>query len=78
MIKHEKEQFCGSMNLGSKGQAVIPVKARKALKLEDGASLLVFTMGDTMVCTKLSNMKKLASHLAGKLSKIQSVINKSK
>jgi AbrB family looped-hinge helix DNA binding protein len=75
--KHE--DFFGTTTLGEKGQIVIPVEARQAMKLEKGDKLLVFGLhGEMLAFSKLSNLKKLAENLSGKLKVIHKAIGKSK
>lgn len=77
--KKNDEQFYGTTTLGAKGQIVIPSEAREAMELRKGDKLLVFGMGcDMLAFSKLSNMKQFASHLAGRLDAIRSIIKKSK
>ncbi len=72
-----QKEFYGATTVGAKGQVVIPAEARKAMGLKDGDKLLVFGMGCDMVAfTKLSNVEKFASHLAGNLQTIRSIIKK--
>ncbi|MES2014840.1 MAG: AbrB/MazE/SpoVT family DNA-binding domain-containing protein [Patescibacteria group bacterium] len=79
MIKpgNTQKEFYGATTVGAKGQIVIPAEARKAMGLKEGEKLLVFGMGCDMVAfTKLSNMEKFASHLAGNLKTIRSILKK--
>lgn len=79
MTKNKKsgEQFYGTATLGAKGQIVIPNEAREAMDLRKGDKLLVFGMGcDMLAFSKLSNVERFASHLAGRLDTIRSVIKK--
>ena len=70
-------QFYGSTTLGQKGQIVVPAEAREAMKLQKGDKLLVFGEGEEMLMlAKLSNLERLASHLAGHLDAIRDVIRK--
>lgn len=81
MAKNKKndEQFYGVTTLGEKGQAVIPVEARKSMGIKKGDKLLVFGMGcDMLAFSKLSKVEQFASHLAGRLEAIRGVIKKSK
>lgn len=75
-VSNQKE-FYGTTTVGAKGQVVIPVEARKAMGLEEGEKLLVFGMGCDMIAfTKLSNVEKVASHLAAKLESIRTILKK--
>jgi AbrB family looped-hinge helix DNA binding protein len=71
-------EFHGATVLGERGQAVIPVEARKAHGLKKGEKLLVFSMGDNIVFTKLSGLEKFESHLAQRLGAIRELIEKNK
>ncbi len=77
--KHShKEEFYGITTLGEKGQAVIPIEARKSMKIKKGEKLFVLGMGhDMIVFSKLSNLKKFASHLTNKLKTIHKIIGTS-
>lgn len=75
ICKHE--DFFGTTTLGEKGQIVIPVEARLAMKLEKGDKLLVFGLhGEMLALAKLSNLKKIAENLSGKLKIIHKAIKK--
>ncbi|MBI2035790.1 MAG: AbrB/MazE/SpoVT family DNA-binding domain-containing protein [Candidatus Liptonbacteria bacterium] len=77
--KQSGKNFYGTTNVGSKGQVVIPVAARKNMKLKKGDRLLVFGMHEDMVAMiKLSQVEKIASHLSEKLKMIDEVIRKNK
>ena len=77
MLKNNDKEFYGTTTVGEKGQVVIPADAREAMKVSKGEKLLVFGMGnDMVVLSKLSNFKKLASHLAKRLEAIRKVIKK--
>lgn len=80
MIHNEKmtNLFYGTTTLGEKGQAVIPVEARKKMKLEKGEKLLVFSFDDDLlVFSKVAKLEKFASHLARELEDIKNIISKS-
>lgn len=71
------ERFYGTTTIGEKGQMVIPVEAREAMKLNKGDKLLVFGMGQEMIAlTKLSQVEQFASHLSHKLESIREIIKK--
>lgn len=73
-----QKEFYGTTTVGTKGQVVIPVEARKAMGIKDGEKLLVFGMGcDIIAFTTLSNVEKFADHLAGNLKNIRKVLKKS-
>lgn len=70
--------FHGATVVGERGQAVIPAEARKAHGLNKGDKLLVFSMGENIVFTKLSGLEKFEEHLARRLSTIRELIEKNK
>jgi len=73
------EKFYGATTLGEKGQAVIPIEARKAMAIKKGDKLLVFGIGcDMLAFIKLSKIEKLASHLANQLKVIRKIIKVNK
>lgn len=64
--------FYGTTTLGEKGQAVIPVEARKVMKLKKGEKLLVFGMGqDFLAFAKLSQLEKFEEHLSERLKMVR-------
>ena len=70
--------FHGATVVGERGQAVIPAEARKAHALEKGEKLLVFSMGDNIVFTKLAGLEKFEEHLEKRLTAIRDLIDKNK
>lgn len=83
MIKRKNRQdkrcFYGSTNIGERGQVVVPVDARKNMKLGKGERLLVFGMGkDMLALVKLSRIEQIAWHLSKKLKMIDEVMRKAK
>jgi AbrB family looped-hinge helix DNA binding protein len=75
--KDHKKTFYGTTTIGEKGQVVIPVQAREAMKLKKGEKLLVFGFGREMLAlSKLVHIERFASHLAQRLSIIQKIIKK--
>lgn len=77
--KHEQQdRFYGAVTIGEKGQVVIPSEAREAMGLKKGDKLLVFGMGcDMLAFSKLSKVEQFASHLAGRLAAIRTIIDRS-
>jgi len=73
------KSFYGMTTLGEKGQIVVPAEARKAMKLEKGEKLLVFSMDkDILILAKTTGLEKFASHLAEKLKDVNDVIKNKK
>lgn len=73
-----EKEFYGTTTVGERGQVVIPALARKSLKLSQHDKLLVFGMGEMVVCMKLANLEKLASDMSSKLTEIKSLLKKNK
>ena len=71
-------EFHGATVVGERGQAVIPAEARKVHDLKKGDKLLVFSMGDSIVFTKLSGLEEFESRLARKLGAVRDVIEKNR
>ncbi|MFO0702813.1 MAG: AbrB/MazE/SpoVT family DNA-binding domain-containing protein [Candidatus Andersenbacteria bacterium] len=79
MHPHHRREFHGTTTMGEKGQVVIPVEAREAMQIKKGEKLLVFGMGeDMLVLSKVSNLEKVATHLAERLKGIQEIIKKTR
>lgn len=79
MAKKNKicDSFLGVTTLGEKGQVVVPAEARRALALEKGEKLLVFSFDErVLVMTKADSIGKLAMHLAEHLKDIKMIISK--
>jgi AbrB family looped-hinge helix DNA binding protein len=77
--KRGVKRFYGTTTVGEKGQIVMPIKARKDLRLGKGEQLLVFGMGEDMVAfVKLEQVQKIASHLSENLKMIDQVLKKTK
>jgi bifunctional DNA-binding transcriptional regulator/antitoxin component of YhaV-PrlF toxin-antitoxin module len=77
-MKHG-ERFYGTATIGERGQAVIPAEARKAMKLAKGQKLLVFGFGpDLLALAKLSDLERLASHMAERLESIRRIVGEAK
>lgn len=75
----KEKSFYGMTTLGEKGQVVVPAEVRKAMKLERGEKLLVFSFDDDLlVLSKTEGMERFASHLAEQLKDINAAINKKK
>jgi AbrB family looped-hinge helix DNA binding protein len=79
MKKDWNKAFYGTTTLGEKGQVVIPAQARQELHVAKGEKLLVFGMGkDMLVFSKLTNLERIASHLADRLEAIKALMKHSK
>lgn len=79
MIKGTKisRSFYGMTTLGEKGQAVIPVEARKKMKLEKGEKLLVLSFDDNiLVFSKIKGLENFADHLTEELKNVKDIIKK--
>jgi AbrB family looped-hinge helix DNA binding protein len=60
----------GSVTVGTKGQIVIPVEARKKLGIEEGDKLMVITKGDMAVgLVKVDDMQRMLEHLNQEIQK---------
>lgn len=78
-MKHCQKVFYGSTTLGEKGQVVIPMEARKAMRLKKGEKLLVFGKGlDMLALAKIGGMQKFAEALSHRLESIQKIIKKAR
>ncbi|OHB24085.1 MAG: hypothetical protein A3F96_02385 [Parcubacteria group bacterium RIFCSPLOWO2_12_FULL_40_10] len=77
--KHKGKKFYGTTTLGERGQVVIPLEARKAMKIDKSEKLLVFGIGrDILIFSKASNLRKMVSHLSAKLKIVKDIIKKSR
>ena len=75
----KSKSFYGMTTLGEKGQVVVPAEARKAMSLEKGEKLLVFSFDeDVLVLSKTEGMEKFAAHLSEQLKDINAAIGKNK
>jgi len=76
---NKKHKFYGTTTLGEKGQVVIPIDARKNMRIDKNDRLLVFGMGeDIVVLSKLSNLEKMAARLEKRLAGIKGIIKENK
>jgi AbrB family looped-hinge helix DNA binding protein len=80
MTKDKCEKvFYGTTTIGEKGQVVIPMEARQAMKLEKGDKLLVFGVDQEMLTfSKISQLEQFASHLSNKLESVREILKKNK
>lgn len=77
-VHHKLQKFYGTTTLGEKGQVVIPMEARKAMKLKAGEKLLVFGKGNDMLAfAKVNSLEKFAVNLAKRLENIRRIIKHS-
>ncbi len=68
-------KFYGSTTLGERGQIVIPVEAREALKLEKGEKLLVLGMNEeALVLQKVSALKQISDMLEKRSKEIKDIM----
>lgn len=75
-MNFKDRKFYGTTTLGKKGQTVVPMEARRALKLKEGDKLLVFSFGNMLAFAKPAGMEKLAIKLAKRLEAINKIIAK--
>lgn len=74
---HLDLECCGVSRLGERGQVVIPVEARKKLKLKKGEKLFVFCRDkDALVLIKAASMKNLLTKAETEISKFTKIINR--
>lgn len=72
--------FYGLANVGSKGQIVIPAKAREELGIETGDSLVVIGIKDhgMLALCPASSLEEMLTSTVKRLEALQTVIEKSK
>ncbi len=71
------DTFFGSTTIGKKGQVVVPMETRRAMRWKEGDKLLVFGLPNgVVVVTKLDKLKEFASHLEKKINKVRQYIKK--
>ncbi|MBI2054972.1 MAG: hypothetical protein HYT39_02640 [Candidatus Sungbacteria bacterium] len=71
--------FYGSTVVGARGQMVIPIKARRDLKLKTGEELLVSGMhGRFLMIMKISEIKGVMEELSAKVKEFQKILTKVK
>ena len=71
-------EFHGATVVGERGQVVIPAEARKAHDLQKGEKLLVFSVGESIVLTRLSGLESREERLARKLRAVRDIIEKNR
>ncbi len=63
----------GTTTLGSRGQLVVPAKARRALKLKPGDKMVVFVNhGKVLGLIKTASIDSFLSHLTQELGRFKS------
>lgn len=62
-------KFWGTSSLGERGQIVIPLGARKELKLKKGEKLVIFSKGNKFLC--IVKADEISKRLRDWLSKIE-------
>lgn len=62
--------FLGTLNVGERGQIVIPAEARKKLDIHTGDKLFIVShpSGDGLAVFKIDAMREFLNHLAAGLS----------
>jgi len=79
MFTESSHKFAGTVTVGSKGQIVIPVEARKKLNIKSGEKLLVYTAHDKVVgLVKADDIDGFMSFIEKKYESIQEEVNKAK
>ncbi|MBI2096880.1 MAG: AbrB/MazE/SpoVT family DNA-binding domain-containing protein [Candidatus Sungbacteria bacterium] len=74
-----KHKFYGSTTVGTRGQVVIPIKARRNFRLKAGEELLVSgAHGRFLVMMKISEVKGLMEELAVHVKEFQHILTKTK
>ena len=70
----------GFASVGEKGQIVIPVEARKALKIKTGDRFLVMSAphGESLVLTTPEALESFTAHMGKQLTSLQSAIKRTK
>jgi AbrB family looped-hinge helix DNA binding protein len=66
---YKQEKFYGTTSLGARGQVVIPIEARKALKLKQGEKLLVMgKIGKVLVLIKAKELNEIVSFMVNNVA----------
>lgn len=74
-----KPTFYGSTTVGARGQVVIPIKARRNLKLKTGEELLVSgTQGRFLMMMKMNELKGIAEELSARVREFEAILVKKK
>ncbi|MBI3627658.1 MAG: hypothetical protein HY220_02845 [Candidatus Sungbacteria bacterium] len=69
----------GSTTVGARGQVVIPIKARRDLKLKAGEEMLVAgAHGRFLMIMKISEMKGIMEELAERISEFKKLASTAK
>lgn len=72
-----RHTFYGSTKVGARGQMVIPIRARRDLKLRPGDDLLVAgAHGKFLMVMKISELKGVVEELSSRVKEFSSLLNK--
>ena len=72
------KEFYGSTTIGERGQVVIPIEARKALGIEKGEKLLVFSVHKkSIMITKLTSFKQMSAEMKKRQAEVEDILSKS-
>ncbi len=63
--------FCGTTNIGERGQVVIPKKVRDRLKIKSGDSFLVMNREQAIVLVSTDKVKKLLGEITKQLKSLK-------
>ena len=74
-IKHPLGECYGSTSVGSHGQIVIPVGARRELGIEVGTKLLAFDFfeGRALLLLKTSDLEQLITLITSRVSELEAI-----
>ena len=74
-IKHPLGECYGSTSVGSHGQIVIPIEARRELGIEIGTKLLAFNFfqGKALLLLKTSDLEQLVTLIATRVSELETI-----
>ena len=76
-IGHPLGECYGSTSVGTHGQVVIPVEARRELGIETGTKLLAFDFfqGKALLLLKTSDLEQLITLIATRVSELEAIVN---
>jgi len=77
--ENDKKAVCyGTATVGSRGQIVIPVKARKTIGIEEGDTVLVFgDSKDLIAIVKTSNLQQVITRFTKAMGDLQDILDQS-